>query len=165
MGYDLLTQQIREKYDVYEWKNAIAILKYDYPKEYEDLITVLSNFSLAKTHILAPGGGKSPIAKSINGEFYKRDWKETKFELKIHIKEIGSGHQFTENEVDEFSYDVPTHQIDYYKNSVAIETEWNNKDPFYDRDLNNFRLLHEFDIISVGVFITRATALQKLFDE
>jgi len=40
----------------------------------------------------------------------------------------------------------------------------NNKDPFYDRDLNNFRLLFELRAISVGVIITRADALQSLFN-
>ena len=33
----------------------------------------------------------------------------------------------------------------------ALEIEWNNKDPFYDRDLNNFRLLFELRTVSVGV--------------
>ena len=31
----------------------------------------------------------------------------------------------------------PTHKVDCFKNKVALEIEWNNKDPFYDRDLNN----------------------------
>ncbi|MDV8122745.1 BglII/BstYI family type II restriction endonuclease, partial [Pseudomonas aeruginosa] len=40
-----------------------------------------------------------------------------------------------------------------------------NKDPFYDRDLNNFRLLFERDAISVGVIITRSTELQEIFND
>ena len=31
----------------------------------------------------------------------------------------------------------------------------NNKDPFYDRDLNNFKLLFDLRAISVGIIITR----------
>ena len=42
----------------------------------------------------------------------------------------------------------PTHRIDCFKNHVALEIEWNNKDPFYDRDLNNFRLLFDLRAIS-----------------
>ncbi|WP_220452332.1 BglII/BstYI family type II restriction endonuclease [Calidithermus roseus] len=42
--------------------------------------------------------------------------------------------------------------------------EWNNKDPFFDRDLNNFRLLFELRAISVGVIITRCDELQDIFD-
>jgi hypothetical protein len=46
---------------------------------------------------------------------------------------------------------------------VALEVEWNNKDPFFDRDLNNFRLLFELRAIDVGVIITRSAELQNIF--
>lgn len=36
-----------------------------------------------------------------------------------------------------------------------------NKDPFYDRDLNNFRLLYDLRVADVGVIVTRATSLQS----
>ncbi|MCX6377169.1 MAG: BglII/BstYI family type II restriction endonuclease, partial [Armatimonadetes bacterium] len=50
------------------------------------------------------------------------------------------------------------------KNKVALEIEWNNKDPFFDRDLNNFRLLFELRAVSVGVIVTRCDELQEIFD-
>ena len=50
--------------------------------------------------------------------------------------------------VDEHTMDTPTHKIDCFRNSIALEIEWNNKDPFYDRDLNNFRLLFDLRAIS-----------------
>ncbi len=37
------------------------------------------------------------------------------------------------------------------------------QDGFYDRDLNNFRLLRQLHVLSVGVIITRLTELQGLF--
>jgi hypothetical protein len=45
---------------------------------------------------------------------------------------------------------------------VALEIEWNNNDPFYDRDLNNFRLLFDLRAISMGVIITRCDELQEI---
>ena len=66
--------------------------------------------------------------------------------------------------MDENTYDAPTHKIDCYKNRVALEVEWNNKDPFFDRDLNNFRLLFDLRAIDVGVVITRASNLQEIFN-
>jgi hypothetical protein len=48
---------------------------------------------------------------------------------------------------------------------VALEIEWNNKDPFYDRDLNNFRLLFDLRAISAGVIITRCDDLQDIFND
>ena len=58
---------------------------------------------------------------------------------------------------------IPTHKIDNFKNRVGVEVEWNNKTEFYDRDLNNFRLLRNLHVLSVGVVITRLSELQALF--
>jgi hypothetical protein len=41
--------------------------------------------------------------------------------------------------------------------------EWNNKDPFFDRDLNNVRLLFDFRAIQVRIIITRAREPQQIF--
>lgn len=66
--------------------------------------------------------------------------------------------------MDDQTYDAPTHKVDCYKNRVALEVEWNNKDPFFDRDLNNFRLLFDLRAIDVGVIITRGSNLQEIFN-
>ncbi len=68
-------------------------------------------------------------------------------------------------EVDGTRLDSPTHKIDRHKNGIALEIEWNNKDPFFDRDLNNFRLLFDLRAISVGVILTRSDELQEIFNE
>ena len=43
---------------------------------------------------------------------------------------------------------------------IALEIEWNNKDPFFDRDLENFKRLHADGAISLGIIVTRSAALQ-----
>ncbi len=40
--------------------------------------------------------------------------------------------------------------------------EWNNKDPFFDRDLTNFYTLHRTGALAVGVIVTRGPGLQQL---
>jgi hypothetical protein len=45
--------------------------------------------------------------------------------------------------------------------TFALEIEWNNKDPFFDRDLENFKRLHADGVISVGAIITRGGGLQS----
>ena len=67
--------------------------------------------------------------------------------------------------VDKSEFVTPTHKVDCYKNRVALEVEWNNKDPFFDRGLNNFRLLFELRAIDAGVIITRCTELQQIFNQ
>ncbi|WP_034630165.1 BglII/BstYI family type II restriction endonuclease [Desulfotruncus alcoholivorax] len=145
-----LPQDIRELYEVYEWRNACAVLCGAYPEEWNDLITVLRGFQLYRSEILKPGGRKSPIANRIDSHFYRLGWVEKSFNTKIMV--------------DNNSHDSPTHSVDCFKNKVALEVEWNNKDPFYDRDLNNFRLLFELRVIDVGVIITRSDELQEIFN-
>ena len=41
------------------------------------------------------------------------------------------------------------------------EVEWNNKDPFFDRDLENFKRLHAEGAISVGIIVTRGSSLHE----
>ena len=132
-------------------RHASAILETDYPQEWKDIIEVLSSFRLTRKNIKAPGGGKSDIAKRIDTDFSSKVWIEKGFDTKVVV--------------DRQEINSPTHKIDCYKNRVAVEIEWNNKDPFYDRDLNNFRLLFELRAISVGVIITRCDELQDIFDE
>ena len=151
MGTELLDTYILEKYQVSEWKHACAILKSDFPNEWKDINDLLKNFKLKKSWIVTPGGRKSQISENIDSFLYARKWVEKEFVTKITV--------------DDKSTDTPTHKIDCYKNKVALEIEWNNKDPFFDRDLNNFRLLFDLRAISVGVIITRADELQEIFDE
>ncbi len=58
-----------------------------------------------------------------------------------------------------------THEIDHVRRSgkgtIALEIEWNNKDPFFDRDLENFQRLHAQSAISLGVIVTRGVSMQS----
>ena len=67
--------------------------------------------------------------------------------------------------IDSKEVKSPTHKVDCFKNRVTLEIEWNNKDPFFERDLNNFRLLFDLRAISVGVIVTRCDELQSIFDK
>ncbi|MEX2109825.1 MAG: BglII/BstYI family type II restriction endonuclease [Gemmatimonadaceae bacterium] len=140
---------ISENYDIREWRHASAILAADYPDELKDIVEVLSDFRLHKSEIMEPGGAKSLIATRIDAALESRGWRERKFHTKIVI--------------DEQELESPTHKVDCFKNKIGLEIEWNNKDPFFDRDLNNFRLLFDLRALSVGVIITRSDELQKIF--
>lgn len=151
MGTDLLPAFLREHYEVHEWKHACAILKGDFPNEWTDIVETLTAFRFRKSWINVGGGRKSKVSEAIDGELYQRGWVEKQFQTEIVIDGVRS--------------ETPTHQIDCFKNRVALEIEWNNKDPFYDRDLNNFRLLFDLRAVSVGVIITRCDNLQEIFAE
>ena len=147
----VIPARLQETYEVIEWRHAAAILAHDFPDEWQDIIEVLSGFKLRKSAVTMAGGRKSPISSEIDQSFYNRGWIERMFDTKVVV--------------DGESRDTPTHKVDCFRNRIALEIEWNNKDPFYDRDLNNFRLLFDLGVISVGVIVTRCDALQKIFDE
>ncbi len=152
MGLDLIPARLQERFLFAERHHAISILASDFAEEFNDLLLSLDAFYLKKSHILAPGGPLSSIPKAIDGFLRAREWKkERRFDIKITV--------------DEKPIPIPTHKIDNFKHRVGVEVEWNNKTEFYDRDLNNFRLLFDMRVLSVGVIITRLSELQLLFNE
>ena len=151
MALELIPENIRNTYEIHEWKHACAILQQDFPDEWFDIITMLERFSLKQSWILEPGGRKSKVSDFIDSFLYNRGWEEKRFNTKVII--------------DEEPLESPTHKIDCYRNKIALEIEWNNKDPFFDRDLNNFRLLFDLRAISVGIIITRSDELQDIFND
>lgn len=146
----LVPADLRELYHVKEWRNAAGVLATACPDEWNEIIEVLRAFRLLRSEVQAAGKNRSPISRQIDGAFYERGWIEKKFSTVI--------------EIDRERFAAPTHAVDCYKGRVALEVEWNNKDPFFDRDLNNFRLLFDLRAIDVGVIITRATELQGIFN-
>ena len=151
MSAEQLPQFIGENYEVHEWRHALAILRSDFPKEFGEIIDVLNRFRLQKSWITVGGGRKSKVSEWIDDALAKHGWKPKNFDTKITV--------------DDKSIESPTHEVDCFKNRVALEIEWNNKDPFFDRDLNNFRLLFDLRVISVGIVITRCDDLQDIFDD
>ena len=141
---------IKENYEIHEWRHACAILREDFKPEYEDICDVLTRFRLLKSFIAVGGGRKSKVSGWIDSELTKKGWKEKSFKTSIPV--------------DKEVMESPTHAVDCFRNRIALEIEWNNKDPFFDRDLNNFRLLFDLRAVSVGVIITRCDELQEVFD-
>jgi len=147
---DELPADIRDRYDVHEWKHAHAILAKDFPDHLNDVVEVLRGFRLSEEDILTAGGGKSPVSQRLDGAFLRRGWSKKKFDTEIVVD---GTHRMS-----------PTHEVDCVKGRVALEIEWSNKDPFYDRDLNNFRLLFDLRAISVGIIVTKTLALRPVIE-
>ena len=149
MTLDVIPADLRKRYEVREWKHACAVLHSDFPEEWTEILAVLRDFEFTREDVLARGGGLSTVSQRFNAAFVAKGWREKSFETKIVV--------------DQAEMLSPTHKVDCFKNHVAIEIEWNNKDPFFDRDLNNFRLLFDLRAISVGIIVTKADDLWDVF--
>ena len=141
-------EDLRALYEVHEWRNGLAVLTAACPDEWADIQAALHDFRLYASEIIKRGGNRSQIAIRIDSLLAVRGWRKRQFDTKVVV--------------DALERSSPTHEIDMFKGGVAFETEWNNKDPFYDRDLNNFRLLFDLRVIQVGVIVTRCDELQAL---
>lgn len=150
MLQDRVPSFVKENYYCGEWHHASAVMLGDHPCEWQDLMDALSAFRLKRSYISSGGGRKTKLANDFDSIFSARGWAETKFD--------------TRSLVDDNEYVTPTHKIDMFKNGIAVELEWNNKTEFYDRDLNNFRLLYQLRTVSVGVIVTRSDELQEIFN-
>lgn len=146
----LIPPDIADLYETHEWRNAAGVLQTAHPDEWDEIMLALRSFRLKASEILSPGKNKSELAKGLDSLLLKSGWREQQFQTAI--------------KVDETVRESPTHKVDCYKNRVALEVEWNNKDPFFDRDLNNFRLLFDLRVIDVGLIITRCSDLQTIFN-
>lgn len=147
----LVPPDIAACYEVHEWRNAVGILTTACSAEWLEIQTALRSFKLFQSEIVVAGGNRSSIVERLERPLKSAGWIEKKFETSIVV----DGH----------STESPTHSVDCFKERVALEVEWNNKDPFYDRDLNNFRLLFDLRVIDVGVIITRSSGLQGIFNK
>ena len=127
MALDRLPAFIRKSYTLGEWRHATSILATDFPELLDELCDVLTRFRLRKSEVVVGGGSKTKIAGWIDAELRAKGWKERQFK--------------TAFQVDDRRIESPTHKVDCYKSNkhggIGFEIEWNNKDPFFDRDLNN----------------------------
>jgi|SRR3990172_8542272 len=141
---------IRKLYEIYEFGHASAILGTDFPAEYEDLCSALATFRFTELQIRKPGGSESEIPKVFARLLRPKGWKERRLTASLVV-----------DKTDVVTSD--THKIDFIKNRVAFDLEWNSKDQTFDRDLFAFRAFFEYGKISVAVIVTRADALQAYF--
>ncbi len=147
----LMPDDILRTYEVHNWRNAAQVLAGSYPGEFEDILDVLGHFVLRRSDVAAAGGRKSNVSDGIDSAFEERGWRER--EVTTQVK------------VDEDVRESRTHKIDCLKSRVGLEIEWNSKDQTFVRDLNNFRVLFDLQVLDVGVIITRADHLQDIFND
>jgi len=153
----LIPTALFEFYEFHEWRNATAVLRSAFPREWSDILEVLADFRILRSDIGekgVKGGGKSKVSIRMDRMFRAKGWQPQEFDTSIVVKTKETTHEIKS----------PTHEVDSFKGKVALELEWNNKTEFYDRDLNNFRLLFELRVADVGVIITRCDELQEIFD-
>lgn len=137
-------------FDVAIRNHAGAILTVDFPDIAKELEDALMEVSIPAEELIGSGGGEAASTQRLRRRLYQAGWPKHNFDFKLYV----DGRETVSN----------SHEIDHVRRTdggtIACEIEWNNKDPFFDRDLENFQRLHAQSAISIGVMITRGATLQ-----
>jgi len=137
-------------FDVQAQNHAKAILVEDFQTPLRELCKVLSDFRICDVELIRSGGGEASLTQRLRQALERYEWKKRKIKI---VKTV-----------DDRQHTSTTHEIDHIRSTekglIALEIEWNNKDPFFDRDLQNFQRLHVEGAISVGIIITRGKSFQ-----
>jgi hypothetical protein len=125
------------------------------PEAVSLLEDTLLKVSIPISELVFGGGGEGKGTQRLRNALDEAGWKKHRFE----IRKIVDG-----KEKESISHQID-HIKDFGRGILALEIEWNNKDPFFDRDLENFKRLHADGVISIGAIITRGKSLHESMRE
>lgn len=164
-----IPSDLLERYEFYNYNHAIEIITQAFPEEWADLLECLRTVSISIDDLRTAGGNESAIPKKFDNFLTQYGWREIRIAGDLHIKffprRVGQRGRFWKEPYEEKIIEgyIDGHNIDFIKNRVAIDFEWNSKDQTFDRDILALRTYYDCDIISAGVIITRSKDLNDVF--
>ena len=149
-------------FDVRSSFYADSLLLGAFKTQSDELADILRNYTIHVDELIRGGGGEATQTQRLGTELVAVGWKEEHeihFSNRIEIQRNTNILLSTETKSE-------THKIDHLlidddQRILGLEVEWNNKDPFFDRDLETFSRLHMDALLSVGILITRGKSLQR----
>lgn len=159
----------QECYEIHSYNHAYEILTHAFPEEWSEISTCLQELSITTDDLREAGGNETRIPKKFDQILYPLGWREIRVQGDLQIKFFPrqaeqrgrfSSSPFKEKTVEGY---IDGHNIDFLKNRVAFDLEWNSKDQTFDRDLLAMRTYYDCDIISVGIIVTRSHELNDVF--
>lgn len=167
---DLIPDMLREKFEFYNYGHALEILSDAFSDEWREIQECLEKLSISISDIKTDGGNESPIPKKFDDVLYPLGWREIKITgdllVKLYPRKNAqrrgafSDEPFEEKTINGY---IDGHNIDFIKNKVAFDLEWNSKDQTFDRDLLAMRTYFDCGIIDVGIIVTRSKELNDVF--
>lgn len=170
MDEKYINKALLHRFDFYNYGHALEILHNAFPVEWFELQKCLQELQLTLSDIKKSGGNESPIPKKFDDILYPLGWREIRISGDLTVKKYPrQAAQRRGRFADEpFETEIITgyidgHNIDFLKNRVAFDLEWNSKDQTFDRDLLAMRTYFDCGLIDVGVIVTRSESLNDVF--
>ena len=165
-----IEKDILGKFEFHDYGHALEILHESFPEEWKELQECLRRLRLTTADISQAGGNESPIPKKFDDVLYPYGWREIRISGDLEVKKyprqaVQRRGRFAEEpfEVEVIQGYIDGHNIDFLKNKVAFDLEWNSKDQTFDRDLLAMRTYFDCGLIDVGVIVTRAEEFNDIF--
>mgnify|MGYP002626190617 CR=1 FL=1 len=165
--FDLL-----KRFEFYSYGHAIEILSTSFPEEWDEIQDCLDKLRLTTADITAAGGNETSIPKKFDDILYPYGWREIRISGDLIVKKYLRQKAQRRGRFSDDPYETETiqgyidgHNIDFLKNKVAFDLEWNSKDQTYGRDLLAMRTYHECGLVDVGVIVTRSADLNGAFKD
>jgi CRISPR-associated protein Csd2 len=177
---EVITPEFLERFEVHSYRNASRILATACKSEFAELVEALMSFSIQTDDVVKPGGNKSVMAKSVDELLNPKGWRECRIRGDLVVKRTtvvpnpkfeldGAKKGEKKTVADEQLYRIDGfidgHKIDFVKNRVAFDVEWNSKDQTFDRDLYAARTFYECGIVDAAILLTRSKSLGPVFAE
>lgn len=170
-----MRQYIRESlFDKFEFLNyghALEILSEAFPTEWNDIQDCLERLTISVSDIQSSGGNETAIPKKFDDVLYPLGWREIRITgdllVKLYPRKANKRGRFNDEpfECKTIEGYIDGHNIDFIKDRVAFDLEWNSKDQTFDRDLLAMRTYFDCGLIDVGIIVTRAKELNDIFKE
>ena len=167
-----IDSDIRSRFEFFDYGHALEILHGSFPREWEEIQEALRRLKLDLEDISRAGGNESPIPKKFDDVLYPRGWREIRISGDLIVKKYPRQTAQRRGRFSDEPFEVETirgyidgHNIDFLKNKVAFDLEWNSKDQTFDRDLLAMRTYFDCGLIDVGVIVTRAEELNEIFKD
>lgn len=171
-----LPPHILEKYEVYSYRNAAVILTETRRQLFDEVLDALTEFQLTTMQIRMPGGNESDIPKAFAAALRPKGWYETIISGDLRVRlawaesvqysdRNGAIRSRQERREREFVRErfLDGHKIDFVKDRLAFDLEWNSKDQTFDRDLYAFSAFAQCGAIDAAVLVTRSEELNRVF--
>ena len=158
---ELLPASITTRYEVHNYNHAVEVLTSARIQQWEEITSALEQFYITIADIQMKGGNETSIPKRLSSILRLNGWEETQLTGDLLLTtRIRNSPVRKKHTIENF---VGTYNIDYVKNNIAIDMEWNSKDQTFDRDLYAFRAFQQYGLIDVGIIITRSSELNEIF--
>lgn len=166
---EYIAPDLLEKFEFYSYNHALEIITQAFPAEWSEIVDCLRQLRITTDDLRESGGNETKIPKKFDDVLYPRGWREIRISGDLHIKfyprqaeQRGcfSQEPFEEKVIPGY---IDGHNIDFLKNRIAFDLEWNSKDQTFDRDLLAMRTYYDCDLVSAGIIITRSAELNDIF--